>query len=111
MVLLPPDRWRAGPSGAAHADSRLLPWQQQPEAAGRVVVIDGRYGAAESPLLVPLPGAWMGGGSHLEPQFISEPAAQFDGATRDGAGAGAGAHFEAAAAAPAFIDFLGVGAT
>jgi hypothetical protein len=108
MVLLPPpDRWRAGSSSAAHADSRLLPWQQ-PEAAGRVVVVDGRYGAAEPPLLVPrpVPGAWMG---DLEPQFISESASQFDGAIRDGAGAGA--HFEAAAAAPTFIDFLGVGAT
>jgi hypothetical protein len=97
-------------SGAGHADSRLLPWQQPPDASGRVFV-DGRYGA-EPPLLVPLPvpvpGAWMGGGGHLEPQFIPEPAAFDAEAPRDGAGA----HFDpAAAAAPAFIDFLGVGAT
>jgi hypothetical protein len=99
--------------GAGHADSRLLPWQQPPDASRRVVGGEGRYWA-EPPLLVPLPvpGAWMSGGGHLGPQFIPEPAAFDGGAPRDGAGA----HFEpaaaaAAAAAPAFIDFLGVGAT
>ncbi|TVU05746.1 hypothetical protein EJB05_48927 [Eragrostis curvula] len=98
---------------------RRLPWQPDAAAVGRGPaggrgVVDGRY-PAEPPLLMPLPNAWIDGG-HLEPQFISDPvsaaAAAFQGTTaRDGAGV---AHFETAAvaaAAPAFIDFLGVGAT
>lgn len=101
--MFPDGRNHAGP-GAAHADRRLLPWHQPPPDL------------VAPPLLVPLPlpGAWINGaGHHLQPPFIaSETAAAFgDGApppaSRDG---GAGAHFEAAAA-PAFIDFLGVGAT
>ncbi|RCV31214.1 hypothetical protein SETIT_6G158800v2 [Setaria italica] len=106
-----------GPGGAAaaHADRRL-PWLSSDGGSG-----GGRYG--EPPLLLPVPGVgWIdgismggGGGGHHEPhQFVlghDAGAAAFEGtATRQGAGA----HFDAAAAAapsPAFIDFLGVGAT
>lgn len=96
-----------GPSSAAaHADGRRLPWPSSDAASG-----GGVYG--EPPLLLPVQGGWAdGGGRHHQAQFVldgSGGAAAFDGTTRQGAGA----HFEAAAAAtpPAFIDFLGVGAT
>ncbi|KAL6859408.1 hypothetical protein ACP4OV_017667 [Aristida adscensionis] len=111
--------------GAAHADKRL-PWPD----AGRGG--DGRYGEPPLPpsLLVPVvQGGWINAaGGHLEaPHYVSAdpsaaapgpPAAAFDvtpATARDG-GSGGGTHFDqvappAAAAAPAFIDFLGVGAT
>ncbi|OEL27630.1 Transcription factor MYB44 [Dichanthelium oligosanthes] len=110
-----------GPSGgaASHADRRL-PWPSSDAGTGAGRGVGGsRYG--EPPLLLPVPGGWIdgiGGGGHHEPhhQFVLDrdggAAAAFDGtATRQG---GAGAHFDGAAAAapsPAFIDFLGVGAT
>uniref|UniRef100_A0A0A9GUM8 Uncharacterized protein n=1 Tax=Arundo donax TaxID=35708 RepID=A0A0A9GUM8_ARUDO len=103
-----------GPGSAAHADRRL-PWPDVARGGGRGG--DDRY-VAEPPLLVPLPvhGGWIDGGHHHDAQFVSDQAgavaaAAFEGTAREGAGA----HFEAvaaaAAAAPAFIDFLGVGAT
>ncbi|XP_062192207.1 transcription factor CSA-like [Phragmites australis] len=97
-----------GPSAAAHADGRF-PWPDVARGVGRDG--DGRFGA-EPPLLVPLPvqgGGWIdGGGGHHDVQFVSDQAATaFEGTTREGASA----HFEAVAPAPAFIDFLGVGAT
>ncbi|KAJ1268567.1 hypothetical protein BS78_07G145000 [Paspalum vaginatum] len=117
--LPPPFCLFPGPGGgvaAAHADGRrLLPWAPSADAAS-----GGGYGDS-APLLLPVQGGggWLVGGHHHEAQFVldaSGGAAAFDGtATRQGAGA----HFEAAAAAaaaaaapsPAFIDFLGVGAT
>ncbi|CAO2206825.1 unnamed protein product [Urochloa humidicola] len=104
-----------GPGGAAaaHADRRLpTSWPSPDVTAGG----GGRYG--DPPLLLPVPGGWIDGvAGHHEPhhQFVlghDTGAAAFErAATRQGAGA----HFDAAAAAappsPAFIDFLGVGAT
>nr|CAB3481041.1 unnamed protein product [Digitaria exilis] len=92
-----------------------LPWLSSPaDAASGGIGSGGRYG--EPPLLLPVvPGGWIDGGHHGEPhQFVLDhgaSAAAFEGtgATRQGAGV----HFDSAAAAPppAFIDFLGVGAT
>ncbi|CAO2175294.1 unnamed protein product [Urochloa humidicola] len=102
-----------GPGGAvAHVDTSLPSWLS-PDAASGAGRGGGRYG--EPPLLLPVPG--LGGWIDGEPphQFVlghDTAAAAFEGtATRQG---GAGAHFDAAKAAaplPAFIDFLGVGAT
>ncbi|PAN35479.1 hypothetical protein PAHAL_6G212600 [Panicum hallii] len=113
----PPFCFFPGPGGAAaHADRRL-PWPSSPDDAS-----GGGHRYGESPaLLLPVPGGgWIEGvgvGGHHEPphQFVLDrdggAAAAFEGtATRPGAGA----HFDGAAASassPAFIDFLGVGAT
>ncbi|CAD6265388.1 unnamed protein product [Miscanthus lutarioriparius] len=103
-----------GPSSAAahHGDSRRLPCPSSSEAAGR-------YGEPHQQLLLPVHGGWIDGvgmaGGHHEAQFVlgnsGGAAAAFEGTTTRQQGAGA--HFEADAAAPppAFIDFLGVGAT
>ncbi|CAO2201951.1 unnamed protein product [Urochloa humidicola] len=102
-----------GPGGAAaHADRSLPSWLSPDATGGAGRGGGGRYG--EPPLLLPVPG--LGGWIDGEPphQFVlghDTAAAAFQGAaTRQGAGA----HFDAAPAAapsPAFIDFLGVGAT
>ncbi|CAL5006060.1 unnamed protein product [Urochloa decumbens] len=98
-----------GPGGtAAHADRSLPSWPLSSDAGGR-------YGEPP-PLLLPVPGVggWIDGVvGHREPphhQFVLGHDMAGAAATRQGAGA----HFDAAAAAapsPAFIDFLGVGAT
>ncbi|KAG2578922.1 hypothetical protein PVAP13_6NG139403 [Panicum virgatum] len=90
----------SGPGGAAaHADMRL-PWVPSSDGAGG----GGRNGEPP-PLLLPVPG-----GGWVEGVGVGGAAAAFQAtATRQGGG---GAHFDAAAApSPAFIDFLGVGAT
>ncbi|CAL5001947.1 unnamed protein product [Urochloa decumbens] len=113
-----------GPGGAAaHADRSLPSWLSPDAASGAGRGGGGRY--VEPPLLLPpvVPGGWLDGvGGHHGPrhQFVlghdmAGAAAAFEGmATRQGGGGGA--HFDAAAAvaaapSPAFIDFLGVGAT
>jgi hypothetical protein len=71
---------------------------------------DGRYG--EPPCVLPAHGGWAGGGQHEMTRFISDEAnaaAAFEAGTaaRDQGGA----RFDSAVTSPAFIDFLGVGAT
>ncbi|KAL6596074.1 hypothetical protein ACP70R_000743 [Stipagrostis hirtigluma subsp. patula] len=100
-----------GHGGAAHADSRH-PWADVARGG------DGRYGEPPPPppFLVPVQGGGLinVAAGHHEARFLADPS----GAAPEGRTAAArdgGARFDQvappAAAAPAFIDFLGVGAT
>ncbi|KAM0868345.1 hypothetical protein ACQ4PT_041396 [Festuca glaucescens] len=98
----------AGPGAAAVHDGRLS-WPDDMALRGG----GGRYGG-EPPFVLPAHGGWIGSGhQHEMARFISDEAngpssaAAFEvGTARD-----QGARFDSAVASPAFIDFLGVGAT